>query len=116
LFQLVTPLKITELVKAGVKEDFAIEVVEKSGNNPDEIINNPARVLEEYWYANSEEAIDFLDNAVAVNGVFFVFFYFPLSSRRLKDFYNSRGAQTGSHSPAVSGCCYRQSLRTRPSS
>jgi hypothetical protein len=38
------PLNVTELVKASIQEYFATEVVEKSGNKPSDIINNPARL------------------------------------------------------------------------
>ena len=65
-----------------MKEAFAIEVVENSGTKPTEVIKNPAAVLGEYWYTNSKEAVDFLDDAVAVNGMFFLCF---LSCRWLKD-------------------------------
>ena len=61
-------LKVAELV-AGLKEDFAAEVVENSGNEPSAIIKNSAQVLGKYWYANV--AVDFLDDGVAVNGEFF---------------------------------------------
>jgi len=56
---------IKKLVHAGVKQDFATKVVEHSGHTPSEIINDPARVLEKYWYENVP--VDFLKNAVAVN-------------------------------------------------
>jgi hypothetical protein len=95
-----------------VKEAFATEVVENSRTKPTEIIKDPAGVLGEYWYTNLKGAVDFLDDAVAVNGMFFM--YFSLSCQWLKDIYNSRRAQTGSHSPAVSGVCCRQCLCTHP--
>ena len=84
-----------------MKEAFATEVVENSGTKPTEVIKDPAGVLGEYWYTNLKEAVDFLDDAVAVNGIFFSF----LSCRWLKDIYNSRGSPTRSQSPAVSGFC-----------
>lgn len=55
------------LVKAGVKDDFATKVVEKSGHSPNEIIKNPAKVLGEYWYDNVN--VDFLADAIALNGL-----------------------------------------------
>ena len=53
-----------------MKEDFATEVVENSGINSNEIIKDPAGVLGEYWYTNLKEAVDFLDDGIAVTGVF----------------------------------------------
>jgi len=60
-----------------VKEAFATEVVENSGSKPTEDIKDPAGVLGEYWYTNLKEAVNFLDDAVAVNSMFF--FVFPFS-------------------------------------
>jgi len=65
-----------------VKEVFATEVVENSGTKLTEVIKDPAGVLGEYWYTNLKEAVDFLDDAVAVNGMFFF-----LSCRWLKNKY-----------------------------
>ncbi|KAK2466634.1 hypothetical protein APHAL10511_000892 [Amanita phalloides] len=56
---------INKLEQAGIKPEFAAKVVEHSGVDPSEILNNPAKVLEEYWYDNVD--VDFLDGAVAVN-------------------------------------------------
>ena len=57
-----------------MKEAFATEVVENSGTKPTEVIKDPAGVLGEYWYTNLKEAVDFLDDAVAVNGMFLISF------------------------------------------
>jgi len=53
-----------KLVQAGVKQDFAAKVVKNCGHKPSEILKDPARILEEYWYKNVE--INFLDGGVAV--------------------------------------------------
>lgn len=58
-------LNILVLVNGGVTSDFATKVVEKSGRSPNEIINNPTRILGDYWYDNVN--VDFLHDAVAVN-------------------------------------------------
>jgi len=68
-----------ELVRGGVKEGFAIEMVENSGTKPDEIIRNPADVLGEYWYTNMKEAVDFLDDYIAVDGVFSFLPFMPMT-------------------------------------
>lgn len=56
---------VQALVNVGVKKDFAVKVVEQSGYTPSDIIKNPAKVLGDYWYKNV--AVDFLDDAIAVN-------------------------------------------------
>ena len=62
-----------------MKEAFATEVVENSGTKPTEVIKDPAGVLGEYWYTNLKEAVDFLDDAVAVNGMFFFLSLMPMA-------------------------------------
>lgn len=47
--------------------------MEEFGHSPNEIIQNPTKILEEYWYNNVN--VYFLDHAVTANGLYSVSLY-----------------------------------------
>jgi hypothetical protein len=68
-----------ELVKAGVKEGFCNRSGGELWDQAHRDHQGSVWVIGEYWYTNLKEAVDFLDDAVAVNGMFFFFFLMPMA-------------------------------------